>query len=338
MATKQVSFTSSKEHGENRKVRNILHLLFMLLKQEEEGIDYYAASLGCRVPTVKKYIDEIRKTIDEKSHTGFFVDYDKGKKHYKLYSPVKFLALEREEMKLLYEAVRYLSDEVSNPFKNLKTIENKIYKTLEKEITGNLAPSVIVSGPKIKRNLSVSLAMIKKAINERNKLLLTYKPTHHKETVSREIVPFTLLVYDYEWYIRAFCFKDRIIKTFSINQIIRMERKELTEREERLLPENPDLMPAHMWDWGDGGKVEVKIKFTGPVAERMKKKLSYRTEHPTQKVKGFGKDVIVSFEVKDPFNMIGWILQFGYGVEVLEPGSLRERIKEELNSMKDLYS
>jgi predicted DNA-binding transcriptional regulator YafY len=37
------------------------------------------------------------------------------------------------------------------------------------------------------------------------------------------------------------------------------------------------------------------------------------------------------------YNMLNWILQFGSSAEVLEPESLREQIKKEINSLKALY-
>lgn len=76
----------------------------------------------------------------------------------------------------------------------------------------------------------------------------------------REIVTFCLLNHDYEWYIRAFCLKDKKIKSYSINQIEDIkEIKELTETEENELPENPELNVEHMWDWDNGNNRQTEM-------------------------------------------------------------------------------
>jgi len=43
-------------------------------------------------------------------------------------------------------------------------------------------------------------------------------------------------------------------------------------------------------------------------------------------------------KVKNPRNMVEWIMQFGSSVEVLEPEVLKENIREEIGKMQAIYA
>ena len=332
----EVTFTRKSLKKHNR-VQNIIKLLFMFLIQDNQSAEDYAKQLSCSVPAVKKYIQEIRKSYDAWEQKGFDIIY-KDKK-YRLFSDVKFPAFEAEEIEALYLAIKYHGQEEGSPFKNLDGIAKKLRKYFTKACREKMNKPIEFSGPGVKSNLNDLIEQIDDAIENKKKISITYMPTYKNNTVERQIVPYALLYHDHEWYIRAFCLKDRKIKSFSVNQIIHIKEEEITERERKELPENPPLKPTHRWDWSEDETCEtpVKIRFTGPEGEKIKKKFAFRREHPSQKVEETDKGTTVSFTVKNPFNMMNWILQFGSSAEVLEPESLREQIKREINSIKALY-
>ena len=345
MDERKVTFTckARRDTEENKKTTSILLLLSMLLNQENKDIKYYAEKLKCKEITVKKYIKEIRASYDALLNKGFCIEYEKKGDYYTLSSGNNFLPLNQFEIESLYDSIRYLSGQTGSPYKHLEEIKEKLQKLLRNELKEGLDNRIDISTPKTKSKLRLMLYIIDNAIKEMKKLIIDYTPTYHKRTVEREIVPFCLLNHDYEWYIRAFCLKDKKIKTYSVNQIVNIkESKELTGPEEDELPSSPELKVEHMWDWDNGKEVmtestEVRIKFAGTMAQRMKKKLQYRTEHPSQKIESPGEDVIIFFKVKNPFNMLSWILQFGSQAEVIEPKNLRERIKAEVDAIRNLY-
>ncbi|MEQ8173189.1 MAG: WYL domain-containing protein [Candidatus Eremiobacterota bacterium] len=80
---------------------------------------------------------------------------------------------------------------------------------------------VYLSAPKTRSRLSDLLDKINDAMigKDRKKLVINYVKTREKQSEKREIVPYSLMVYDYEWYVRAFCLKDKVLKTFVVNQI-----------------------------------------------------------------------------------------------------------------------
>jgi len=48
-------------------------------------------------------------------------------------------------------------------------------------------------------------------------------------------------------------------------------------------------------------------------------------------------DLLISYNVKNPFNMIPWILQYGSDIEVLEPEYLRHKITKDLYEVMRVY-
>ena len=55
-----------------------------------------------------------------------------------------------------------------------------------------------------------------------------------------------------------------------------------------------------------------------------------RQWHPSQHLSvGKGGRLTMTLQVADTQEVLGWILHFGSGVRVIQPGSLREKVREE---------
>lgn len=227
---------------------------------------------------------------------------------------MKFPAFSPEEIEALHMAVRYLARQEGTPFKHLAEIERKLQKYFTREIREKLKKKIEYSGPETYSKLTELLNIIDEAINQNMKLVIHYKPTFHNVEIIRNIMPFSLHPYEYEWYLRGFCFQDKKVKTFSINQIVTMRCEKLTSPEKKLLPEKSDDKPEHRWDWHGpditGEKIKVRIKFAGPMAAKMKKKTEFKKEHPTQETEIKGDDFIVSYEgfsSSSPQSFVAWV-------------------------------
>ena len=48
-------------------------------------------------------------------------------------------------------------------------------------------------------------------------------------------------------------------------------------------------------------------------------------------------ELFVSYEVKNPFKMLPWILSFGGDAEIIEPEFLREKLKREFLKLRERY-
>jgi predicted DNA-binding transcriptional regulator YafY len=75
-----------------------------------------------------------------------------------------------------------------------------------------------------------------------------------------------------------------------------------------------------------GAPLEVRLRFDRKVAPWV----GDRTWHPSQKIERTqGGAVVMTLQVADTSELVGWILSFGGGVRVLSPQSLRDRMHEE---------
>ncbi len=256
-AYEEINFFKKKErkkYGPNKKLVRLLNLLYMLLKGENKNIADYRIILNCKESVVKKYIDEIRYTYDLSGEYRIFdIEYERNKKQYKLCTTRDvFVKCLPEEVEALYMAVKYLSGMEGTPLEFLDELENKLKKYYHEGLKKRREKPVYISAPKTQSKLSDLLEKINDAMvgKDRKKLIIDYVKTREKQSERREIIPYSLMVYDYEWYVRAFCLKDKVLKTFVVNQMdIKGEPAELTGDERKSLPANPDLSVVHMWDW-----------------------------------------------------------------------------------------
>lgn len=355
MNSKDVNFKASEEkksYGPSKTIKNVLNLLYLLLrgknKRAEDYIEYLTpeGEEPLKVKTVKKYIDDIRRTENIKDPDGgylFNIIYDRGKKCYKLVNAkdtvITFLP---SEVEALYMAVNYLSPQEGTPLVFLKDLDKKLQKCYEKDVRIKLKKPVLLSGPKTESRLMDMLDEIDNAIVKEKKLLAFYTKTYDKKPEEKKIFPYCLMIYDYEWYLKGFCFKDKITKTFPVNQLEIIKTERLDGGEKREMPVNPDISVVHRWDWVKIGEekepVKVRIKFRNVMAERVRKKFKYRQEHPTQEVEEYEDSVIVSYRVRNPVNMEDWILGYGPMAEVMEPEFLRRKMIEILEEMLRVYN
>ena len=344
MKTKKIIFERNPENKRtpNKKIENILKLLFMLIKGDEQDLTYYAKKLNCKPRTVKKYISDIRQAFDIVEDIGFEIIYEPKEKKYRIYTKkLTIPVFTPDEIEALYIAIKYLSKQKGTPLENLPALEKTLKKYFTREIEDRLKKQIDISIPHTESKLNEYLYIIEKAIDKKEKLIINYTPTYHKSIVQREIIPLYFLCHEWEWYIRAFCLKNHKIKTYSVNQIEDITGKKLKKEEEKSLPPNFDLNPEHMWDWASEDIVkptEVKIAFKGSMAERIKKKLKYRKEHPSQKTEETKTGIIVSYKIKNPTNILPWILQFGSKAEVIEPEELRKKLQKESNNIVKIYN
>jgi predicted DNA-binding transcriptional regulator YafY len=75
-----------------------------------------------------------------------------------------------------------------------------------------------------------------------------------------------------------------------------------------------------------GNPLEVTLRFNRPTAAWVKD----RQWHPSQHI-AVHKDgsLTMTLQVADTRELVGWVLNFGSGVRVLQPETLREKVREE---------
>ncbi len=121
------------------------------------------------------------------------------------------------------------------------------------------------------------------------------------------------------------------------HKVERIERIELTNQP-YTIPENFNVRELLKYAWGiwytDEEPQEVVLKFQPRVVRRVGETRWHRTEQVS--VQGDGS-LLWRAQIAEPIEMLPWIRGWGSDVEVLAPEWLRERIKEEVESMALIY-
>ncbi|MGH7230089.1 MAG: helix-turn-helix transcriptional regulator [Nitrospiraceae bacterium] len=159
---------------------------------------------------------------------------------------------------------------------------------------------------------------------------MRYYSASRDVTSRREIDPYCLRYVDGALYLIAHCHRRKEPRMFAVERI-----RSLT------LTDHPYQMPMHFKvdDYVEdalvvmrGKQIVVELVFEKSTAAWVKD----RTWHPSQKLTMLkGGQLRMTLTVADTRELIGWILSFGSGVQVVEPDSLRAAVEKEARAILD---
>ena len=214
------------------------------------------------------------------------------------------------------EAVEYL----------ISTFTVNSLLTLGKErLSGRVSVEDVPSGQKFL--IPVMQAMLDNAV-----LTIIYKKYQSTETDHRTIHPYAVKEFEKRWYIVAFSEEAGQLRTYAMDRIQSVERTETTFT----LPKGFNVEELFQASYGiylpeEGQKpVLVKIRAT----EREAAYLRDLPLHPSQTPLP-GNEFALRVIPNPGFIME--LLRHGNRIEVLEPESLRQTVKEELKKALDIY-
>ena len=129
------------------------------------------------------------------------------------------------------------------------------------------------------------------------------------------------------WYLHAYCRNARDLRTFRLTRIDGLEL--LSEHFERSLPEGT---PTGFEQYGAPCYPLTRLRIDGALAYRVLDEFG-----PEQAVRG--ADGCYTVEARFPVDewLVGYVLSFGAGAEVLEPPELREAVAVEIQKMSERY-
>jgi predicted DNA-binding transcriptional regulator YafY len=175
------------------------------------------------------------------------------------------------------------------------------------------------------------------ALNQNRKLEIDYEAKYKKEKSKRVVNPLHLLLYNGNWHLFAHCENKHEIRNFALSGIKKIESleneippnlKKIAFRKK--IEENYGIFIHDT----DADKIEVVLKFSSEVADRVKNQVWF----PLQKLQeNDDGSITLTFPVTDFREVEGDILKYGNYVEVLHPNELRERIKETIAKMHPIY-
>ncbi|AIQ61656.1 helix-turn-helix transcriptional regulator [Paenibacillus borealis] len=142
---------------------------------------------------------------------------------------------------------------------------------------------------------------------------------HHSE---RTVAPYGLVLVEGSWMLVAYCDLRQAIRHFHVSRMTG-----LAELEERF--ERPADFNLSEYQPSDDRHLRVHLRFDYDVADKVKKSNNHFIEDMEEHQEGL--DVIL--RVRQPADLVQWVLSWGANVSVVEPESLRNRIYEEAEKM-----
>lgn len=173
-----------------------------------------------------------------------------------------------------------------------------------------------------------TIDMLSQAIASRHTVQMRYFSAGRNATTRREVDPYRLRFVDGGLYLIAYCHWRKDVRMFAVERI-----KSLTPTD------HPYQMPLH-FDLEayvedalivmHGERITVELQFDKATAAWVKD----RTWHPSQQVTPIKTgQLLMTLQVADTRELLGWILSFGSGVKVLKPDRLKQAVKDEAKKL-----
>ena len=175
-----------------------------------------------------------------------------------------------------------------------------------------------------KESLEPKISLIQDAIEERKQIVFRYFAPGGESI--RKAEPYYLIFKWSSWYVWGWCGKREDFRLFKLN---RME--DLSKTEEGFTPRQvplPDLSNERIFP----ANIRVKALFE-PVAKwRLVEEFGPRCIEMQEDGR-----LLFQMDYTDEDSLVGWLLTFGSGVEVLEPEAVREKLLQTAEKILALY-
>lgn len=173
-----------------------------------------------------------------------------------------------------------------------------------------------------------AIDLLSQAIANRRTVQMRYFSAGRNATNRREVDPYRLRYVDGGLYLIAYCHWRKDVRMFAVERI-----KSITPTD------HPYQMPLH-FDIDAyvedalvvmrGERLTVELQFDKATAAWVKD----RVWHPSQQLTPVkGGQLLMTLQVADTRELLGWILSFGGGVNVVRPDSLRAAVVKEAGAI-----
>lgn len=169
------------------------------------------------------------------------------------------------------------------------------------------------------------------ALLRRKRMTITYFARGKGETTEREVSPQRLVHYRDNWYLDAWCHLRNGLRNFAVDSISRVEVLEKKAKDVSRTSMDETLGPGYGIFTGKNVPC-ARLKFT-PERARW---VAQETWHPNQKgtLEPDGSFVL-ELPYSDDRELIMDILKYGADVEVVGPGSLKKRVRSEIQKLAE---
>ncbi|KGE17136.1 helix-turn-helix transcriptional regulator [Paenibacillus wynnii] len=189
---------------------------------------------------------------------------------------------------------------------------------------------IISKSRRINKTNAELLGSLREAIQGKRKVRMIYakvKPDASEDPrMSREIDPYGLVFINGGWILVAFCHVRQGLRHFRVSRIQSLELL----KETFILAEDFQL---HSYKPIDDRNLLVRLLIRPELASRVKDNPYYYMEHMEDQEDG----LLVTLRVREPEEVLDWVLGWGGGAVVLEPEILRQKVRLEAENMLKRY-
>ena len=320
------------------KAENLLQLEVLLLLHPE-GLRkvQIAERLGVNRSTAGRYVTALTDHVPlvEEDDGRLWIDRNR------YLSPVRLSAHEIESIRL---AFRLFSRKVRLPFPHAASSLRKLAFAAERASPslsrrlGDTADSLDShSFPRFTARYRQTLETLIAAAAEHRVVHLCHLSVRRGKTDEYRYQPYCLEPYPDGNSIHAigFCPDLGEMRTFKLERI-----RSVVGTEERFDPPmdfDIDTYTSTAWGiWGHAGRqpVMISLLFSKTVSRRVTETVWHESQLLEERP---GGSLLFRVTVAEPLEMYPWIRGWGADVEILEPGELRERFREEVGRMGKMY-
>lgn len=166
------------------------------------------------------------------------------------------------------------------------------------------------------------LALLRRAVIERRVIRLRYHSYSQNQATERVIEPQQLVYSDRRWYVTGYCRTRRATRSFRLERI-----EDLHLLDETFTSRAPDPpVPA---------SVDVRVRFAPHVLRWVREGQHYGfvAEEATRE-----DGAVMLYRVHSTDELHRWLLSWGAAAEVIEPASLRDRIRGEATALVQMLT
>ena len=292
----------------------------------EEGITAERKSIYADISALNEFGFDIVKDKEGKACVYKLVERD----------------FEIAELKLLVDAVqssKFITESKSN--KLIKKIEglasNNEAKSLHRQVY--VANRIKTTNESVYYNVDD----IQKAISENHKVSFQYfqwNPNKEKELrhngMRYEISPWALTWDDENYYMVGYDSKERKIKHYRVDKMLKIEIMADSKREGKALFKDMDMAVYSKKIFGMFGGVEetvvleCKNGISGVIIDR------FGTEVDIIKRAADSFTVRVNVQISPQF--LGWVFSLGENIKIISPDSVIKRMRDEITRIKEIYN
>lgn len=292
----------------------------------EEGITAERKSIYADISALNEFGFDIVKDNEGKACVYKLVERD----------------FEIAELKLLVDAVqssKFITESKSN--KLIKKIEglasNNEAKSLHRQVY--VANRIKTTNESVYYNVDD----IQKAISENHKVSFQYfqwNPNKEKELrhngMRYEISPWALTWDDENYYMVGYDSKERKIKHYRVDKMLKIEIMADSKREGKALFKDMDMAVYSKKIFGMFGGVEetvvleCKNGISGVIIDR------FGTEVDIIKRAADSFTVRVNVQISPQF--LGWVFSLGENIKIISPDSVIERMRDEITRIQGIYN